>query len=63
MILSQFHDRARRGRADFEQAWADTDGPRILAQARRDPKTQTVSLVLDAAICSTALRILMAGAG
>ncbi len=47
VMLAQFHDRVRHGRVHPEQAWPDSDGPRILALARRDPETQTVSLVLD----------------
>ena len=32
-----------------ERAWQETGGPRIIAMARRDPGTQTISLILDAA--------------
>jgi hypothetical protein len=53
--LAQFHDRIRQGRVQPEQVWPDTDGPRILALARHDPETQTVSLVLDATTANIAL--------
>jgi hypothetical protein len=53
--LAQFHDRVRQGNVHPQQAWPDTDGPRILALARRDPETQTVSLVLDATTANIAL--------
>jgi hypothetical protein len=53
--LAQFHDRVRHGHVHPQQAWPDTDGPRILALARHDPDTQTVSLVLDATTANIAL--------
>lgn len=45
----------RHGRVHPEQVWPATDGPRILALARRDPETQTVSLVLDATTADIAM--------
>jgi hypothetical protein len=53
--LAQFHDRVRQGHVHPQQAWPDTDGPRILALARHDPETQTVSLVLDTTTANIAM--------
>ena len=38
-----------------EQAWPETDGPRIVALAGRNPESQTVTLVLDATTASIAI--------
>ena len=55
VMLAQFHNQVRQGRVHPEQAWPDIDGPQILALARRDPETQTVSLVLDATTANIAM--------
>ncbi len=55
VILAQFHNRVRQGRVHPRAAWPDTSGPRILALARRDPETQTVSLILDETTANVAL--------
>ena len=47
VMLARFHNQVRQGHVHPEQAWPETDGPRILALSRRDPETQTVTLVLD----------------
>ena len=55
VILARFHDRVRHGQVQPRQSWPDIDGPRILALARRDPDSQTVSLVLDATTANIAM--------
>ena len=49
LMLADLHERARQGGLQpAEQAWPETDGPRIIALAGHDPENQTVSLILDA---------------
>jgi hypothetical protein len=55
IMLAGLHDRAKQGRGVPEQAWPETDGPRTVALARRDPETQTVALILDAATANVAM--------
>jgi hypothetical protein len=55
VMLAQFRDRVRQGRVHLGQAWPETDGPGILALARRDPETQAVSFVLDATTANIAM--------
>ncbi len=63
VMLTQFHDRARQGRVHPEQAWPESDGPRILALARKDPESQTVILVLDATTANSAVFAIATHAG
>jgi len=53
-MLADLRDRARQGHAQPE-AWPETDGPRIIALAGRDPDSQTVSLILDTTTANAAL--------
>ena len=55
LMLSNLHDRASNDHADPQQAWPETDGPRLVALAGRDPDNQTVTLLLDATTASIAI--------
>ena len=55
VMLAELQERARQGPGPPEQAWPETDGPQIIALARRDPESQTVSLILDATTANTAI--------
>jgi hypothetical protein len=45
-----------------EQTWPETDGPRIIALAQRNPAGQIVTLILDATTANTALFAIVAHA-
>jgi hypothetical protein len=61
--LAQSRDQIRQGHVHPGQAWPDTIGPRVLALARRDPHTQTVTLVLDDTTANIALFAIAAHTG
>jgi hypothetical protein len=62
LMLADLRERARQGLAQPE-AWPETDGPRIIALAGRDPESQTVSLILDTTTANAALFAIAAHAG
>ncbi len=54
-MLADLRQRTWEGAAAPRQAWPETDGPPVIALARHDPDTGTVSLILDATTASTAI--------
>jgi hypothetical protein len=63
LMLADLRDRVKHGLAPPGPAWPDTEGPRIIALARRDPRSRTVSLILDAATADMAMFAVAAHAG
>jgi hypothetical protein len=54
-MLAGLRQRIRDGRGLPEPKWPDTDGPRLIAMARHDPASQTVSIILDATTANIAI--------
>jgi hypothetical protein len=54
-MLAGLRQRIRDGRGLPEPEWPDTDGPRLIAMARHDPASQTVSIILDATTANIAM--------
>ena len=54
-MLADLYQRTWEGAAAPRQAWPETDGPPVIALARHDPGTGTISLILDATTASTAI--------
>ena len=55
LMLADLHERIRQGQIPPPQAWPETDGPPVIAMARRDAQSQTVSFILDATTANIAL--------
>ena len=55
LMLAGLYDRIRHGQIPPPQAWPETDGPPVIALARHDPQSQTVSFILDATTANIAL--------
>ncbi len=62
-MLADLRQRIWEGIAAPAPAWPETDGPPVIALARHDPGTGTISLILDATTASTAIFALATHAG
>jgi hypothetical protein len=47
VMLSDLRERLSQDRRAPEPAWPDADGPQVVAAARRDAESRTVSIILD----------------
>jgi hypothetical protein len=63
VMLTDLYVRNRQGQVQPEPAWPETDGPQTFAVANRDPESQTISLVLDAATANSVMFAIAAHAG
>jgi len=63
LMLAGLHERIRQGQIPPPQAWPETDGPPVIAMARHDPQSQTVSFILDATTANIALFAIAGHAG
>jgi hypothetical protein len=63
VILAELRDQVQTGSGPPEPTWPDTEGPQILALARRDAKSRTVSLILDTTTANIAVYAITAHAG
>jgi hypothetical protein len=62
-MLAGLKEQVREGRADPGQASPEIDNSRTIALASRDPESQTVTLILDAATANLAMFAITAHAG
>ncbi len=53
LMLAGLRQRTWEGIAPPTPAWPETDGPQIIAAARRDPQSGTIALILDATTANT----------
>ena len=63
VVLAGLRERVRQRQGLPEPTWPDTDGPQVIAQARRDPQSRTVSLIMDAATANITMYAVAAYAG
>jgi len=62
-MLTGLRERTREGHGMPEPAWPDTSGQRLIALARRDPDSPTITLILDTTTANIAMHAIAAHAG
>jgi hypothetical protein len=62
-MLAGLRDRVRQGHGLPEPTWPDTEGQRIVALVRQDPRSHVVSLILDATTANITMFAVTAHAG
>jgi hypothetical protein len=55
VMLAGLRDRTRHAARPLQQPQAEDDGPQVIALARRDPQSRTISFVMDAATANIAM--------
>ena len=55
LMLADLRERISQGQVPPPQPWPETEGPPVIAVARLDPQSRTVSFVLDATTANIAL--------
>ena len=63
VVLAGLRERVRQRHGLPEPTWPDAEGPQVIAQARRDPRSHTVSLIMDAATANITMFAVSAYAG
>jgi hypothetical protein len=63
VVLAGLREQVRERQGLPEPTWPDTDGPQVIAIARRDPRSRTVSLIMDAATANITMYAVSAYAG
>lgn len=63
VVLASLRERVRQRQGLPEPTWPDAEGPQAIAQARHDPRSHTVSLIMDATTANIAMFAVSAYAG
>lgn len=63
IVLADLRERVRQSHGLPEPTWPDTNGPQVLALAHHDPRSRTVSIVMDSTTANITMFAVSAYAG